>query len=165
MTGICCKRCAGGDYVLNGMVRGLQRYQCRGCKCNFTMTPARGKPTAMKVLATLMYAMGNMSFGSIARLLGVSDVAVLNWVRDAARALPEPSVNAGQVIITVDEMWHFLKKSQINYGFGGPMTLLDAEPSPGFWEAVMTRHAKNCSTKSASRDGHSLPMIGTATTA
>ena len=33
--------------------------------------------------------MGNVSFGSIARILGVSDVAVLNWVRDEARKLPE----------------------------------------------------------------------------
>ena len=32
--------------------------------------------------------MGNVSFGSIARILGVSDVAVLNWVRDEARKLP-----------------------------------------------------------------------------
>ena len=43
------------------------------------MTPPRGKPAAMKALAVLLYAMGNVSFGSIARLLGVSDVAVLNW--------------------------------------------------------------------------------------
>ena len=37
----------------------------------------------MKALALLLYAMGNVSFCSIARILGVSDVAVLNWVRDA----------------------------------------------------------------------------------
>src|ERR1700689_1039890 len=31
-----------------------------------------------------------MSFGSIARILGVSDVAVLNWVRDEGRNSPIP---------------------------------------------------------------------------
>jgi len=45
------------------------------------MTAPRGKPPAMKALASLLYAMGNVSFGSIARILGVSDVAVLNWKR------------------------------------------------------------------------------------
>lgn len=54
------------------------------------MTPPRGKPPAMKALAMLHYAMGKVSFCSIARILGVSDVAVLNWVRDEARKLPEP---------------------------------------------------------------------------
>jgi len=39
------------------------------------MTPPRGKPPAMKALALLLYAMGNVSFGSIARILRVSDVA------------------------------------------------------------------------------------------
>ena len=64
-----------------------------------------------KALASLLYAMGNMSFGSIARILGVSDVAVLNWIRDEARKLPDPAIAAEQVIITVDEMWHFIQKN------------------------------------------------------
>ena len=70
------------------------------------MTPPRGKPAAMKALALLLYAMGNVGFGYIARLLGVSDVAVLNWVRDEARKLPEPSTKADVVVVTLDEMWH-----------------------------------------------------------
>jgi hypothetical protein len=39
---------------------------------------ARGKSAAVKALATLLYARGNMSFCGIARLLNGSDVAVLN---------------------------------------------------------------------------------------
>jgi hypothetical protein len=58
------------DYVKNGVVRGLQRYRCKGCGCNFTATKPRGKPPAMKALAVLLYAMGNASFGMIARFLG-----------------------------------------------------------------------------------------------
>src|SRR6202012_4038002 len=80
MGGIVCERCHGTDYVKRGTVRNLQRYQCKACGCNFTDTPPRGKPPAMKALALMLYAMGNMSFCSIARLLGVSDVAVLKWV-------------------------------------------------------------------------------------
>jgi insertion element IS1 protein InsB len=76
------------------------------------MTPPRGKPPAMKALALLLYAMGNVSFGSIARILGVSDVAVLNWVRDKARKPAEPSTKAEVVVVTLDEMWHFVKKTE-----------------------------------------------------
>src|SRR5580698_2690826 len=96
----------------------------------------------MKALALLLYAMGNVSFGSIARILGVSDVAVLNWVRDEARKLPKPSTKAEVVVVTLDGIWHFVKKRLRNFGFGEPMTLLLGEPSPGFLVAVMTPQPK-----------------------
>lgn len=165
MTEIWCKRCGASDFRKNGIVRGHQRYHCHACGCNFTMTPPRGKPPAMKALASLLYAMGNMSFGSISRLLGVSDVAVLNWIRDEARALPTPKAQSEQVIVTLDEMWHFLQKKLASSGFGGPLILWLGEPSPGLWVAVMTKPAKSSSTKSGSKARPSSPTIGTATTA
>jgi len=66
----------------------------------------------MRALALLLYAMGNMSFCSIARILGVS---------------------ADQVVVTLDEMWNFLKKRLASCGFGEPMTLLLGEPSLCAW--------------------------------
>ncbi len=66
----------------------------------------------MKALALLLYAMGNVSFCLIARLLHVSDVAVLKWVRAEARKLPIPEVAGETVVVTLDEMWHFLKKKR-----------------------------------------------------
>ena len=164
MSEVRCKRCGATEQVKNGIVRGFQRYLCQSCGCNFTMTPPRGKPPAMKALAMLLYAMGNVSFCSIARLLGVSDVAVLNWVREEARKLPEPSTKADVVVVTFDEMWHFIKKRVKNNGFGEPMTLWLREPSPGFLVAVMTPHAKISSTRSASKAKPSSRMIGRATT-
>ena len=123
------------------------------------MTPPRGKPPAMKALALLFYAMGNVSFCSIARVLGVSDVAVPNWVRDEARKLPEPSTKAELVVVTLDEMWHFVKKTE-KLWLWEPMTLLLGEPSPGFLVALTTPHANISSTKLASKARPSSPMIG-----
>ena len=165
MSEVCCKRCGATDHVKNGIVRGFQRYLCLSCGCNFTMTPPRGKPPAMKALALLLYAMGNVSFGSIARILGVSDVAVLNWVRDEARKLPR-AINQGRSGCRHSRRdVAFCKKKLRNCGFGEPMTLLLGEPSPGFLVAVMTPHAKSSSTKSASKARRSSPMIGRAITA
>ena len=160
MDGIVCKRCQGTDYVKRGTVRNLQRYQCKACGCNFTDTPLRGKPPAMKALALMLYAMGNMSFCSIARLLGVSDVAVLKWVRNEARRLPEPAMTAETVVITLDEIWHFLKKRLASSGFGARMTLSLAAPSPGCLVAVMTPPVKSSSIKSASKARPSSPTTG-----
>ena len=74
------------------MAAGHQRYRCKACGRNFTATPPRGKPPAMKALAVLLYGLGNVSQGMIAKLLGVSHVAVYKWVRaageDARRTRP-----------------------------------------------------------------------------
>ena len=95
----------------------------------------------MKALAVLLYGMGGMSFSGIGRLLGVSDVAVLKWVRSEAAGLPEPVVPASVVTVEVDEMWHFAKKSLPGFGCGVPMTWSAGEPWPGCWVGVMMRPA------------------------
>ena len=83
MAELGCKHCGSASFVRNGMAAGHQRYRCKACGRNFTATPPRGKPPAMKALAVLLYALGNVSQGMIAKLLGVSHVAVYKWVRAA----------------------------------------------------------------------------------
>jgi len=152
MSGIHCKRCGGVSFVKNGVVRGHQRYRCDECGYNFTDTPARGKPAAMKALAVLLYAMGNASFGMIARLLGVSNVAVLKWVRQEAAALPEPTTPAEVEIVQLDEMWHFVDGKKTSDGSGKPSIRSRGEPWPGFWVTVTMRPAADFSTRSAPGD-------------
>jgi transposase-like protein len=144
---IVCKRCHAADYVKNGMVRGLQRYRCRQCGCNFTDTAPRGKPAAMKVLALLLYAMGNMSFSSIGRLLKVSNVSILRWVRAAALELPQPAMPAEVALVMLDEMHDFIKKRQIKYGFGERMILVSGELYSGVWVGVMMPPVNGISIK------------------
>jgi transposase-like protein len=84
------------------------RYRCKACGRSFTATPPRGKPPAMKALAVLLYALGNVSQGMIARLLGVSHVAVYKRVRAAGEDAPAPSATPSSGIVQIDEMWHFV---------------------------------------------------------
>ena len=91
MSGLVCKHCGSGSFVRNGMAHGHQRYRCKVCGRSFTATPPRGKPPAMKALAVLLYALGNVSQGMIGKLLGVSHVAVYKWVRAAGEGTPAPS--------------------------------------------------------------------------
>jgi transposase len=151
MTEIVCKGCDAADYVKSGVVRGLQRYLCKACGCNFAATPPRGKPPAVKALAILLYAMGNMSFCGIARLLNVSDVAVLKWIRKEAEALPTPEMPANVEIVMLDEIHHFLKKSQKNYGFGEHLILSSGKLFPGFWVGVMMQPVEDTLKRLASK--------------
>ncbi len=150
MSALSCKRCGGASYVKNGTVRGHQRYRCRECGCNFTNTPRRGKPPAMKALAVLLYSMGNASYGMIARLLGVSEVSVYKWIRKEATSLPEPEVPADVEVVELDEMWHFVNGKKTNTGSGGLSIRSKGEPWPGFSVDVTMRPAANSSTGSAS---------------
>ena len=108
MSGLGCKHCGSGSYVRNGMAHGRQRYRCKACGRSFTATPPRGKPPAMKALAVLLYGLGNVSQGMIAKLLGVSHVAIYQWVRAAGEDAPTPSATPSSGIVQIDEMWHFV---------------------------------------------------------
>ena len=137
-----CKKCHSIHYVKNGIVRGIQRYRCKSCGCNFTNTPKRGKPEAMKALAILLYTLGNASFGMIGKLLKVSNVAVLKWVRKEAISLERPAVPSELKLVQIDEMWHYVNGKKTKFGSGKPLILCQGELSPGLWAAVMMEQPK-----------------------
>lgn len=160
MSEIICKKCKSDKYVKNGLVRGLQRYRCKVCKCNFTNTDLRGKHPAMKALSILLYSMGNMSYRMIGKLLGLSHVTIYEWIRGEAEKLPIPTVAANVEIVTVDEMWHFIQKKHKNSGFGERMILSSGKPWPGFWVGVMMQPAKDSLITSALKEKSSSQTIG-----
>src|SRR5687768_7719891 len=99
-------------------MRTKQRYLCKGCGLNFTDTPTRGKPLALKVAAVLLYVSG-LSMNRTAKLLGVSTPTIQAWLEQFAAAYvqkPEPEGRA--VVIELDEMGHSLKKSPNRSGSG-----------------------------------------------
>ena len=147
MSELVCKRCQSGSYVKNGMMQGKQRYRCKACSYNFTDTPPAGKPAAMKAMAVLLYSMGNMSYGMLAKLFGVSEVAVFKWIKAAGEAAPEPVVPADVEVVQLDEMWHFVNGKKTSAGSGEPMIRSSGEPWPGFWVSVTMRPASGSSTR------------------
>jgi transposase len=151
MDEVRCKRCHSAGFVKNGKVRGHQRYRCSDCGYNFTDTPIRGKPAAMKALAVLLYAMGNASYGMIARLLGVSNVAVLKWIRHEASGLEDPTTPADVEIVQLDEMWHFVDGKKTSAGSGRRSIRSKGELWPGFWVSVTMQPAEGFSTKLVSK--------------
>src|SRR5215207_9706004 len=119
VVGLRCKRCGSEQHVKNGLMRNKQRYRCKGCGLNFTDTPARGKPLALKVAAVLLYVSG-LSLNRTAKLLGVSTPTIQAWLEQFAAAYaqkPEPEGRA--VVIGLDEMGHDLKKVGAALGLEG----------------------------------------------
>jgi transposase-like protein len=115
-----CPKCLADNFVKNGFALGRQRYRCMDCRYLYTV-PARGKPKEVKRLALHMYLEG-LGFRSIGRVLGVSDVAVLKWIREAGQRISEltntkPSSTRVEVM-ELDELWHFVSQKKSSAGSG-----------------------------------------------
>jgi transposase len=124
-----CKRCRSGRYIKAGYKEDKQRYQCKDCKYRFTDTPRRGVHPVLKKVAILLYAHFGMSMSGIAKLMGVSNVAVLKWIRKFAESITIPLSKAA--VVLVDEMWHFVNGKKNPYGSGAPLMGPPVKHSPG----------------------------------
>ena len=118
-----CSKCSSKEYCKNGFKDGRQRYLCKACGLNYSTKHGRGKPRDMKRKAIELYLDG-MGFRAIGRHLGVSNVAVLKWVRSAsdilrAQLIKEmPDKKRVIQVMELDEMWHFVLKKRIKLGSG-----------------------------------------------
>ena len=134
--GLRCKRCGGEEHVRNGLMRGRQRYRCKGCGLNFTDTPPRGMPLRLKVEAVLLYVSG-LSMNRTAKLLGVSTPTVQAWIERFAQVYAQkPAPEGRAVVVELDEMWHYLKKSRTSSGCGRLGIVLRDGSSTGSWAVV-----------------------------
>jgi transposase len=142
--GLCCKRCGSTEQVKNGLMRGKQRYLCKTCGLAFTDTPARGKPLALKAAAVLLYVSG-LSMNRTAKLLGVSTPTIQAWLEQfAATYAPKPEPEGRAVVIELDEMWHYLKKSPSRSGSGKLGIVLQASWWTGSAAVVTKQPANAC---------------------
>jgi transposase len=162
--GLRCKGCGGEKHVKNGFMRGKQRYRCKACGLNFTDTPPRGMPLRVKVEAVLLYLSG-LSMNRTAKLLGVSTPSVQAWIERFAEVYaqkPEPEGRA--VVVELDEMWHFLKKSPTSSGSGRLGIVLRDDSSTGSWAVVTRPLASGCSSDwSAGVSASTAPTAGRPT--
>ena len=113
-----CKFCNSSAFHKNGITRGHQRYLCKSCGKNFTDTPPCGKPQVVKLFALVLYCSG-VSQLRIGKILGVSDVSVLNWIRKFADEIGEIEIEkSDDLIIEIDEMCLIAGSKKTKFGSG-----------------------------------------------
>lgn len=141
-----CYRCGCERCVKNGFMQGQQRYKCKECRYNFIDKPRRGHPPSTLALAVWLYVSG-LSQRRIARLFGVSTVAVMKWIKAfALKNAPKPVPDgAGVAVVELDEMWHFLKKSPPKSGSGRLIVLIQDGSWTGSAGIVIGPRSTGCS--------------------
>jgi transposase-like protein len=103
-----CKKCGSNKHIKSGHVRGYQRYKCKECNYQFTDTKPRGVSPVLKQLAIVLYSHCGVSMLGISKLLKVSAVAVLKWIKKYADEIEEPAEKNKSEVIQIDEVWHFV---------------------------------------------------------
>lgn len=84
-----CPRCKGAELVKSGVIRNRQRYHCKSCSYYFTVEKAGKSIDPYYVVKALQLYIEGISCREIERILGVSHVSVLNWVRKYRVRSPE----------------------------------------------------------------------------
>jgi hypothetical protein len=118
-----CKYCQGTNCRKNVYPGGFHRYNCKDCNRNWTLGKGRAYSAEKRFEALKLYLEG-LGFRSIGRILGVSNVTVLKWIRSMGEKLFETGAlwrhtdlkSVAQ--IQLDEFWHYVKKNEISYGYG-----------------------------------------------
>ncbi|KAA6307660.1 hypothetical protein EZS27_040668 [termite gut metagenome] len=116
-----CPKCTCEKSVKSGIIKGKQRYKCKECGCHYTVElKSTAKPRSMKKQALHLYPEG-LGFGSTGRLLGVSNVPVLNWIRRFGKEVGEPSSESRETeMVEVDEMHSCTGSEKTTAGYGLP---------------------------------------------
>jgi len=113
-----CPKCKSDENTKDGVIKGRQRYKCKTCGFRYTVASgSKAKPLHMKKLALQLYLEG-LGFRSIGRILKVSNVTVLNWIRAFGVQIEELK-SAERVMYTeIDEMHTYVGQKKTIDGYG-----------------------------------------------
>lgn len=113
-----CPKCHQCCHIKNGIIRGIQRYKCKLCGKNYTVScKSTAKMPEEKRLGLLMYLEG-LGLNIIGQLLGVSHVAVIKWIKKYGNHLQEIKNDKPILFVDIDEIQHYMQSSECKSGFG-----------------------------------------------
>jgi transposase-like protein len=76
-----CPQCQSDKIVKSGIVNDRQRYKCKSCNYFFTVNKLGKKIDQYYVTKALQLYLEGLTYREIERILGISHVSVMNWVK------------------------------------------------------------------------------------
>lgn len=83
-----CPRCFAGDCVRSGVIKNRQRYKCKPCGYYFTVNKPGKRIDGYYIIKALQLYLEGISYREIERILGISHVSVMNWVKQYGISRP-----------------------------------------------------------------------------
>lgn len=76
-----CPNCTSESYIKSGIVNNRQRYKCKSCGYFFTVNKLGKKIDDYYVNKALQLYLEGLTYREIERILGISHVSIMNWVK------------------------------------------------------------------------------------
>ena len=83
-----CPKCESTQATKSGVVGGRQRFKCKNCGYHFSVAKVGREVNTYYVIKALQLYVEGVSYREIERLLGVSHVSVMNWVKKYGMKAP-----------------------------------------------------------------------------
>ena len=113
-----CPKCRSDEKIKDGVVKHKQRYKCKECGFRYTVASgSKAKPLYLRKLALQLYLEG-LGFRSIGRVLEVSNVTVLNWIRTFGEQVVELKSPEPIRYTEMDEMHTYVGQKKTTDGYG-----------------------------------------------
>lgn len=120
-----CPNCQSINAIKSGIVNKKQRYKCKDCNYNYTVNKAGKSIDSYYVNKSLQLYLEGLSYREIERLLGVSHVSVMNWVKKYNIKRPlNTNYHPSYKIVNAKELADFFSKSANIKGAGVVVTEL-----------------------------------------
>lgn len=104
-----CPRCKSLETVKSGVLNDRQRFRCKACSYHFTVNRLGKKIDDHYVVKALQLYIEGVSYREIERLLGISHVSVMNWVKQHGVQRPASSdYHPTYKILTHEELSRYI---------------------------------------------------------
>ncbi len=128
-----CPKCGKQASCKDGQVNGRQRYLCKDCHPRYTVAQRSGTgDKAVKRQALELYLEG-LGFRSIGRVLGFSNVTILNWVRAFGEQLAAIKSDRPVQVVELDEMHSYVGSKKTIAGYGLLLIDMGNGSSTAYW--------------------------------
>jgi hypothetical protein len=84
-----CPKCKQDEICKSGIIKSRQRYLCKKCNYYFTVEKEGKSIDPYYVIKALQLHIEGVTYREIERILGVSHVSVINWVKKYKIKVPE----------------------------------------------------------------------------
>lgn len=87
-----CPKCQSEKIVKSGFIKEKQRFKCKSCNYFFTVDKLGKQIDTYYIIKAIQLYLEGISYREIERLLGISHVTVMNWVKKYKIQNPKPNL-------------------------------------------------------------------------
>lgn len=120
-----CPNCNSDYTIKSGIINNRQRYKCKNCNYYFTVNKLGKRINEYYVNKALQLFLEGLSYREIERILGISHVTIMNWVKKYNIKRPNnTNYRPTYKILNNDELSKYFQNTQNLSGAGVVVTEL-----------------------------------------